>query len=467
VPKNGEWFPSPKSVAGFFLGNVARYAFPSAEDEPYSEHIELAARAQGRPQKVRILSNVDFWLTSPEDIQHVLIHNAPNYTKSQGYKVIERIVGVGLVTMFEEDDHTRHRREVSPAFAPATLKRIANLTVREHAAQLIKDLKALAQENAGAPTDDLPKLLKQTALYVICEAAFHTDAAQTKDISYYFLDTMALGFSVLRRLPGVDAAMVRANRKIAQNRRSVEAFVDTILRREAERGDGAVATEHNAIIDYLTHSKLLSRTNIMDHSLTFMFAGFDTSSNGLAWITALLAQHPDEQEKLYEELCGVMPKDAFCELDNLKSCRYLLNIVQESLRLCPPVAEIGREARTDDVLAGSKTFVPKGMGVGVPILGLHYLKEIWGDDAHKFRPDRWDDPTLKDRVGECGFMPFGLGKRNCIGKDFAMNEMLLLTAAVFRNLKVTFPPGQAFPKRVFGIVVAPAPYKVLLECRDH
>ena len=112
----------------------------------------------------------------------------------------------------------------------------------------------------------------------------------------------------------------------------------------------------------------------------------------------------------------------------------------------PPVPHVGREAEQDDVLPGSKTFVPKGVSVYCEFAVMHQDPKVWGPDATEFRPERWEEPGLDEKVTNKHWLPFSGGNRNCIGKDFAMNEMQLILTQLVRTFHFGWPQGQPEPE---------------------
>jgi len=195
---------------------------------------------------------------------------------------------------------------------------------------------------------------------------------------------------------------------------------------------------------------------ICNHINTFAFAGSDTTSIGLAWGLLLLAQHPDIQAKLRAEIVRLTGAQSteddvnngiessaglFALVDKLP---YLENVCREILRVIPPVHSTIRVALKDDLIPVSEPLkyefgkwknrerhvdgirIAKGEFIHIPIESLNMAKHVWGEDAHKFNPDRWDDlsPVARSAPGLwANLMTFGAGPRSCIGHRFSMMEM--------------------------------------------
>jgi len=211
------------------------------------------------------------------------------------------------------------------------------------------------------------------------------------------------------------------------------------------------------LIDFMAENPALKPNEILDHACTFAFAGHETTSTALIWFLYFVAKHPDVQEKLAEELSEAFPAGGVApSMDALRGLEYLNAVTSESMRVIPPVVAVIRVATEDIVLPASKTFVPKGTSLHIGMYPLHRHPHVWGPDADTFRPERWiEDPELRSRVTPCAFMPFAVGKRACIGKDFAMQELLLGAAMLVRNFKFEWPEGQAEPIRIPSVVSRP------------
>ncbi|CAL1286967.1 unnamed protein product [Larinioides sclopetarius] len=164
---------------------------------------------------------------------------------------------------------------------------------------------------------------------------------------------------------------------------------------------------------------------ILANAFIFLIVGFDTTANALAFIFYLLIKHPDIQERLYKEISEV--EDA--SYSNIQSLQYLDQVFNESLRIYPPVTLFISRFCNQDHQVGSIT-IPEGATVIVPIWDIHHDPDLW-PDPWNFDPDRFS-PENKTSLNSMAYMPFGVGRRNCIGARFALLEAKL---TVFRLLK--------------------------------
>lgn len=113
-------------------------------------------------------------------------------------------------------------------------------------------------------------------------------------------------------------------------------------------------------------------------------------------------------------------------------------IVNETLRLYPPLMELSRLIEEDSDVNGYT--IPKGSLVTFPVVMFHRSTDIWGEDAGKFRPDRFADGALKAANGNAAFMPFGWGPRICIGMNFGQMEAKTFLAMLLREFSFELSP---------------------------
>lgn len=175
---------------------------------------------------------------------------------------------------------------------------------------------------------------------------------------------------------------------------------------------------------------------VRDQMLNVMLAGRSTTASLLASIFFELSRHPEVWQKLREEVIGHFgegtPEDLQkITFESLKRCTYLKWVINETLRLYPPVANNFRQAKHDTSLptgggelGKERIFVEKGQIIVFHIYTCQRLQNYFGKDAEKYRPERWADLT---KIG-WAFMPFGSGPRVCLGQQFALTEASYVTA---------------------------------------
>ncbi|XP_055925090.1 cytochrome P450 3A9-like isoform X1 [Argiope bruennichi] len=186
-----------------------------------------------------------------------------------------------------------------------------------------------------------------------------------------------------------------------------------------------------------TSSKLIRRmtdADILDNSVLFFLAGYETISTALAFTAHLLIHYPEAQEKIRQEVKQLLETEGELNYYSVNDLQYLDQVLHESLRMYPPIYFfIGRECGEDIDLGKMK--LKKGMPVQVPPWSLHRDPELWGPDVHEFKPERFS-PENKSKIHPMAFQAFGQGPRNCVGMRFAFMEAKLALARLLSKYKL-------------------------------
>ncbi|KAG5670306.1 hypothetical protein PVAND_000582 [Polypedilum vanderplanki] len=210
----------------------------------------------------------------------------------------------------------------------------------------------------------------------------------------------------------------RKNRRIEANNEKVPNFVGNIF--------------FNKL---LFHKNEMTLNQFKDSITTVIGAGFETTGTASAHCILFLAMHPEIQEKAYQEILSIYPSnDDEITLESLTKLEYIERVMKESLRLGPTVHSIAREAMRDFELIPNK-IAKKGSIFCINIYGLHRRKDLWGDDAELFNPDRFLPENFEDK--QKYFLPFSVGRRNCIGYRYAYTSFKIMMIKLLRNFKFT------------------------------
>ncbi|XP_060116516.1 cytochrome P450 3A40-like [Heteronotia binoei] len=187
--------------------------------------------------------------------------------------------------------------------------------------------------------------------------------------------------------------------------------------------------------------KVLTDKEIIAQAIIFIFAGYETTSSSLTFLSYCLATHPDVQQRLQDEIDEALPDQASPTYDAILQMEYLDMVVNETLRLYPPAGRIERVCKSTVEING--VTIPEGTVVMIPAFVSHRDPEYW-PEPEEFRPERFSKEN-KEAIDPYIFLPFGAGPRNCIGMRFAL--LLLKVALVvllqrysFRTCKETQVP---------------------------
>lgn len=177
----------------------------------------------------------------------------------------------------------------------------------------------------------------------------------------------------------------------------------------------------------------MSDENIRFNMVTFLVAGHETTSGTLSFLFYHLLKNPDVYRKVQEEVDRVLG-DGVIQLKHLSQLKYLEACIRETLRFQGPIG-INQVYPKEDTVIGGKYLIKKGQTVRVNLPGLHHDPRVWGEDHNVFRPERLLDGRF-EALPECAWKPFGNGKRACIGRGFAEQEMLMAAAMTLQRFQV-------------------------------
>ncbi|CAI9278802.1 unnamed protein product [Lactuca saligna] len=223
-----------------------------------------------------------------------------------------------------------------------------------------------------------------------------------------------------------------------------ESIMDIVKRREKEvRGE--INNFGNDFLGSLMkanqsfdHGYKVTIQDIIDEFKTFYIAGHETTTGLLAWSIFLLAVHKDYQEKAREESFKLFNKTN-PNSDDLSRMKMITMIINETLRLFPPVVSLIRKSKHDVSLGALK--IPGNRRLNFPILFVHHDTRIWGEDAHLFKPERFSQGVAKaTNNNPAMFIPFGLGPRSCVGSNFATNQAKIALSMILQTYSFTLSP---------------------------
>ncbi|MDX8047077.1 bifunctional cytochrome P450/NADPH--P450 reductase [Gracilibacillus sp. S3-1-1] len=268
----------------------------------------------------------------------------------------------------------------------------------------------------------------------------------------------------LQRLDIQDKLMVRTKRQFHHDIQTMFSLVDNII---AERRANGNQEENDLLSRMLnvedpeTGTKLDDK-NIRYQIITFLIAGHETTSGLLSFAIYFLLKNPDKLNKAYEEvdrvLTGTTP--TYQQVLQLKYIRMILN---ESLRLWPTAPAFSLYAKEDTMIGGKYLIKKEEDRVTVLIPQLHRDKDVWGDNAEEFHPERFKDP---DKIPHHAYKPFGNGQRACIGMQFALHEATLVLGMLLKQFE--FIDHQNYQLDVKQtLTLKPGDFKVKVKSRDQ
>jgi len=202
----------------------------------------------------------------------------------------------------------------------------------------------------------------------------------------------------------------------------------------------------------------LSDEEICDELIIFLFAGHDTTATALAYALWSLGRHVEYQDRVAAEVAAL--PDRPLTPDDIPQLGYAVQVVRESLRLCPP-APTGTRMATRDVAVGGYR-VPRGTMLIVGRMAVQRDPALW-DDPLRFDPERFSPKNMK-ALDRWQYLPFGGGPRSCIGDHFAMLEVTLALATLIREAEIRSLDDD-FPLALHFTMIAGAPIRARVRSR--
>ena len=362
----------------------------------------------------------------PDGVRRVLVDNAANYVKGPLYAKAAPMLGQGLL-LSEGLLWRRQRRSAQPSFQRARL--LARLPPLAAAAAR---LAARWQQPAAAGTAiEVCGEMLALSLDAIGGLVFGDqmdDAAAPialvlPRVIRHIERSMSAPHPVLARLPTAH------NRRFRADLATIDATIAALIDRGGVGED--LLSQLRAARDDDTGEGMDDR-QLRDEIKTLLLAGYDTTGHAMAWTWHLLAAHPDIQRRLHAELdatlAGRLPT-----ADDLGRLPFAAQVLQESLRLFPPIWSFSRASVAADELCGRR--IPAGALLTVNAYVAHRDPEFW-EHPERFDPDRFD-PARETSRPRFAYFPFGGGNRLCIGQHFATFEMLVTLAVLASRFTVT------------------------------
>lgn len=387
----------------------------------------------------------------PELVNEVLVKN--NVFKKQSPTPLQKLLLCGLAS-YENEKWAKHRKIMTPAFYSEKLKRMLP-AMHLSCSEMIRkwDSKLLPENNCTWEMDVLPELHDLTS-DVISRTAFGScyDEGRRifelqKQLAHHTAPLMFSGY-----IPGWRFIPTKRNRKMKEINNEMRGLVMGIISRREKAIKLGESNEEDDLLGILLNANLneikehgnnkkagMSMEDVVDECKLLYLAGQETTANVLAWTMILLSMHPDWQARARDEVLKVFGKNK-PEYDGLSHLRIVTMILNEVLRLYPPVPTLTRVAENDTTIGEMK--LPAGTRLQLPLIFLHRDPEIWGEDAKEFKPERFSSGVAKaSKKQQLAFFPFSWGPRTCIGNNFAMMEAKIVVSMILQRFSFQLSPA--------------------------
>jgi cytochrome P450 len=371
------------------------------------------AREQGEVARFRLGGREAVLFAHPDAVTSVLVEKAALFTKGKLMQRARRLLGDGLLTS-EGDAHRSRRRRIQPAFARAQVDLYASPMCSigaEHAARWTSGQQVPLRDEMNA-----------LAMNLVARTLFGTNILEEIPQLPNALQTVSRCAPLLA-LPG--GRWLEHSPRIAKSLRIIERAVTRMINDEQTRSPLI-----GRLLSCPHGGGALSERAVRDEVMTIFLAGHDTTAAAFMWTWLLINQRPRVEAALQRELSdvvgrtGSLPEDPSC-------LPYTNMVVNEVLRLYPPIGRIGRRPIEDVAIEGVC------LTAGTPVFVSPFVTHRdarWFDQPDSFIPERWSHSSERPRFA---FFPFGAGPRSCIGEYFARQALVLAIATIAQRFKLS------------------------------
>ncbi|KZP14968.1 cytochrome P450 [Athelia psychrophila] len=469
--------PGPPSPSIFF-GNTKQLRTPQGW-----AFYQTLAKSYGNVVKCRGYGNeAQLWVSDPKALHHMVVKEQDIYEETNAFIHSNKLIwGEGLFGTLGERQR-KQRKILNPAFSPRHLQEIVPI-FRNVSHKVLRDA-ILSKVEAGPQEIDMLHWFGRTALELVGQSGLGYSFDNLDDgpphpyslsVKSLFPALFCLQFLLLlipyvadlgppslcrafvKLVPSADAQSVRNAIDLTDktSQEIVHSKQTSILAGTEQVGGGKdiisillKANTSAAEEDRLTEAEVIAQVT----RVTLVFAATDSTSSALSRIFYLLAQHPEAQRRLRDEIRAARGQDGDLDYTQFDGLQYLDAVIRETMRLYAPAPFMDRVARKDTVLPLSQPItgldgaefheitIPKGSKLVIAIMRANRDPSIWGDDAEEWRPERWL-ASPPEKVANAHFpgvysnmMTFGGGGRGCIGFKFSQLEMKVLMCDLLESL---------------------------------
>ncbi|MDH5239767.1 MAG: cytochrome P450 [Gammaproteobacteria bacterium] len=342
-----------------------------------------------------------YFVNDPVEVRRILTRRHSKYNKGPGFERVKMLLGNGLIVS-DGDVWRRSRRMIQPAFSRQNVHRLMKVMVECCDRRAVHWAELAAQGEVCNITSETSDFALELILITIFSDDYHTRIVTEGENPFAFLSRDSTrDLSVVMKVRHLRSLLL----SIIEDRRA-----------------GGGADDFDFLSMYLQATdkdgQSFSDAELLDELMTLIVAGFETSANTLNWVWYLIARHPEVEAKLIAEARDHLPNVSALSADSLASMQYTQQVLEEALRLYPPVWLFTRRSHAEDELEHFD--VPPDTDIYLSPFILHRTPHYW-PDPERFDPERFRETDQSKN--ERPFFPFSLGPRRCLGEYFSFLEM--------------------------------------------
>ncbi len=379
--------------------------------------------------KFKLMGKQWYYFTTPKAVEYILKKNVKNFSKDFLRSALGPIMGEGIL-LTEGKRWAAQRRNVSKSFHYKTFSTLL---------PWITDFTQKSIQSFEDKELDFHFEMNQLILSISTKTFLgeDVDSSQANELQFCVPIYSKLSAQLLRRPFRTPRWFpLPSNLKMKDIERRLTLVADLIIeKRRVQIANGH--TSNDALTLLLLNSKEVSQKELQHQVITFLAAGSETTANMLTWTISLLAQNPDIVLKLQSEIESVLGDEPL-GLDHLDKLHFTNAIMQESMRIYPIVAGLGRQVVSDDTIEGVD--VKAGSIVYVSQFSMHIDPKYWTSPM-EFKPERFLNPD-KTQDDFTAFFPFSLGPRVCVGESIALMFGKIVLTSLYRKHTFILNPDQ-------------------------
>lgn len=391
------------------------------------QNLPRLVREYGDVVRVQVAGREVYFVAHPDDVEMVLQRYARQTIKDDVTRELSEVLGNGLLTS-EGAFWKRQRRSIAPAFRPRQVAGYADEMVdlaHQHLDSLPEGRRDFHHTTTGLTLD------------ILVRTVFGEDPGDVSDRVGELTHELMAAFVTEQRtgwrfLP--DWIPAEHRRRVDAARNELDAMILGFVERARKRDGNDLLCALIAARD--EDGQGMTDIELRDELITLMLAGHETTAISLAMAAWLLAEHPELQQRARDEVDQVL-KGARPTMASVRALPFLSAVIDETLRLYPPAWAIARQT-TEPLVVGGCEIDKDARLIMSPWL-THRDPRFWVGPT-RFRPDRWLNGETEG-LPRMAWMPYGGGRRICVGNHFAKMEMVLVLAVLLQQRTLQTAPG--------------------------
>lgn len=454
--------PIPRPKGDPLIGNLR-----DIDGEAPIQGFMRLARTYGPIYQLDVLGNPIIFVSSQELADELCDETRFDKRVAGALKNIRDFAGDGLFTAkTDEPNWAAAHRLLMPAFGPIGIRGMFDKML-EIADQMLLRWERFGPNNVIEVTEDMTRMTLDTI--ALCSFDYRFNSFYQREMHPFvgaMVDALAEADARTRRPGFANKLLLRTRRSYENDMELMRRVADELI---AERKRDPDAAQKNDLLGLMLRGRDpvtgqgLSDENIRHQLVTFLIAGHETTSGMLSFATYFLLKNPRVLEKARAEADAVLGTD-LPRVEHIARLRYIEQVLMEALRVWPTAPAFQLRAHQDTVIGGRYAIGRRDTVVVLTPM-LHRDTRVWGDDVEDFRPERFA-PEAFEQLPANAWKPFGNGQRACIGRPFAMQEAILLTAMMLQRFDLIEDDPSYQLQVAETLTLKPRGFRIRVKRRD-